>query len=219
MKTFIIVCFLTTATVLSAQSQVKQRFSLGPTAGFGHGRLRMDPGVSGYDNKFHSSYNVGAKLVYSIQNHWGMSADLKFSSEGGNLEGAGNNNDEITYRANYIRIPLQGIYFFNDYGQKVRPKISFGPSFGFFVGGDSKSEISGETTGKIDSKDLFNGFDFGLNGAVGMNIRLSPATWLNTDITYYHGLTNVSEATNFDWKNRGIGLNVGVLWGIGNGRD
>ncbi len=70
----------------------------------------------------------------------------------------------------------------------------------------------------MDSKELFKGFDFGLNGAVGTNIRLSPATWLNADVTYYHGLTSVNEAGTNKWKNRGLGLNVGVLWGIGDGK-
>jgi hypothetical protein len=218
MKTLCMFLFLTTATVLSVEAQIKQRFSIGPTAGFGHSWLSVDQKAAGYDSKFHSSYNVGAKLVYSIENHWGLSADLKYSSEGGAFKQEANEDNKSIYRANYIRVPLQGVYFFNDYGDKCRPKISLGPSFGFFVGGESKSESGGETMQKMDSKDLFKGFDFGLNGAVGTNIRLSPATWLNADITYYHGLTSVNETGTNEWKNRGLGLNVGVLWGIGDGK-
>jgi outer membrane protein W len=218
MKRLFIVFLLTAATVFTVHAQVKQRFSIGPTAGFGHSWLSADEKPAGYDSKFHSAYNVGVKLVYSIENHWGLSADLKYSSEGGQFKQTSDDDNKIIYRASYIRLPLQGIYFFHNYGDKVRPKISFGPSFGFLVGGDSKQEVDGETVSKVDSKDIFKGFDFGLNAAVGTNIRLSPATWLNADITYYHGLTNVAEASSADWKNRGLGLNVGVLWGIGDGK-
>jgi hypothetical protein len=209
---------LTAATLFSAQAQVKQRFSIGPTAGFGHSWLSMDEQLGGYDSKFHSAYNFGAKLVYSIENHWGLSADLKYSSEGGQFKQENDDDNRLIFRADYIRLPVQGIYFFNDYGDRVRPKISLGPSFGFFVGGYSKTKAGGETTTELDSKDLFKGFDFGLNGAVGANFRLAPRRWLNADLTYYHGLTNVSEANGNDWKNRGLGLNVGVLFGIGDGK-
>lgn len=220
MKTFFMVFMLTAATALSVSAQkLKQRFSIGPTAGFGHSWLSSDPSISGFESKFHASYNIGAKLVYSIENHWGLSADLKYSSEGGSFKQESDDDNRVIYRANYIRLPLQGVYFFNNYGDRVRPKISFGPSFGFFVGGDSKAKSGGETTLEQDSKDFFKGFDVGLNGAVGTNVRLSPATWLNADITYYHGLTNVSDVANADWKNRGLGLNVGVLFGIGDGKN
>lgn len=218
MKTLLVFLFLTAATALSVEAQIKQRFSIGPTAGFGHSWLSVDQNPVGYDSKFHSSYNVGAKLVYSIENHWGLSADLKYSSEGGQFARETDKDDHLVYRVNYLRLPLQGIYFFNDYGDKVRPKISFGPSFGFMVGGETKTENNDEQTGEMDSKDVFKGFDFGLNAAVGTNIRLSPATWLNADITYYHGLTGVNETGSNEWKNRGLGLNVGVLWGIGDGK-
>ena len=218
MKTLFMFLLLTAATLFSAQAQIKQRFSIGPTAGFGHSWLSMDEVLGGYDSKFHSAYNIGAKLVYSIENHWGLSADLKYSSEGGQFKEENNDDNKVIYRVNYIRLPLQGIYFFNNYGDKVRPKISFGPSFGFMVGGDSKSEEGGETITEADSKDLFKGFDFGLNAAVGTNVRLSPACWLNADVTYYHGLTNVAETGSLDWKNRRLGLNLGVLFGIGDGK-
>jgi Outer membrane protein beta-barrel domain len=192
----------------------QQHLSLGPTAGFGHSWLSMDQGTPGYDKAFHAQYNIGAKLVYSIETHWGLSADLKFSSEGGRFS-TSQDNGELVYRANYIRIPLQGIYFFGEYGDKVHPKISVGPSFGFLVGGKYKTKVNEQTMSEGDSKDLFKGFDVGANIAAGANIRLTPNTWLNTDLTYYHGLTDISDNNNNnEIRNRGIGINVGVMFGI-----
>ena len=186
-----------------------QNLSLGPTAGFGHAWTSSDNG--GVDGRFHPSYNVGGKLVYSFVSHWGISADVKFSSEGETV-GPDNDNKSV-FRANYIRVPLQGIYFFGDYGNKVRPKISVGPSFGFLVGGESKQYTGGNVTSTAKTKDVAESFDFGLTAAAGLNVRVAKATWLNADIGYYHGLTEV--VNNSDAKNRNIGINVGVLFPLG----
>lgn len=186
-----------------------QNLSLGPTAGFGHSWTSSDNG--NVDGRFHPSYNIGGKLVYSFVSHWGVSADVKFSSEGETL-GPDNDNKSV-FRANYIRVPLQGIYFFGEYGNKVRPKISVGPSFGFLVGGEYKTYSNGNVTNTVKTKDIAESFDFGLTGAAGLNVRVAKATWLNADIAYYHGLTDV--VSNGDAKNRNIGVNIGVLFPLG----
>lgn len=188
-----------------------QNLSFGPTAGFGHSWVNSETG--NVDRMFHPSYSIGGKLVYSFVSHWGISADVKFSSEGQTL--GEDRDNRITYRANYIRVPIQGIYFFGDYGQAIRPKVSLGPSLGFLVGGESKVYSSGEATETVKTKDFTESFDFGLTGAVGANFRIAPATWLNADIAYYHGLTNVIKDAGVDAKNRGLGINVGVTFPLG----
>ena len=196
--------------------RAQQYLSLGPTAGFGHSWVSMDQEPSGFDKAFHASYNIGAKLVYSIVTNWGLSADLKFSSEGGTYKSA-SGNDKLVLRANYIRVPIQGIYFFGDYGDRVRPKISTGPSFGFLVGGKSKSIVNEQTTSETDISNVMKGFDFGWDFAGGANVRLSRNTWLNADIMYKLGITDISKNANA-MHNRGLGFNVGVAFGI-NGPD
>ncbi|MBN8877236.1 MAG: PorT family protein [Sphingobacteriales bacterium] len=206
MKKFMIVLVV----AVSATTIHAQNLSFGPTAGFGHSWTSSDNGSQ--NGRFHSSYNIGGKLVYSFISHWGVSADVKFSSEGETL---GLNNDNKTVmRANYIRIPLQGIYFFGDYGNRLRPKISVGPSFGFLVGGETKQHADGRVVSTIKTKDLAENFDFGLTGAAGLNYRLTRGTWLNADIAYYHGLTDMASSA-VDAKNRNIGVNVGVLFPLG----
>jgi outer membrane protein W len=203
-------CFLGLAIILFATAASAQNLSFGPTAGFGHSWTSLDKGSA--DGRFHPSYNFGGKIVYSFVPHWGVSADVKFSSEGQSI--GPDNDNKVSARANYIRVPLQGIYFFGDYGQKVRPKISVGPSFGFLVGGQTRTYVNGNKVDEFDTKDVAESFDFGLTGAVGANFRIAEATWLNADIAYYHGLTDVYKS-NVDAKNRNIGINIGVLFPIG----
>lgn len=197
------------AIISCATASYAQNLSLGPTAGFGHAWTSSPTYTA--DHQFHASYNLGAKLVYSFMSHWGVSADVKFSGEGQNV-GTDKDNKGV-WRSNYIRVPLQGIYFFGDYGQAVRPKISLGPSFGFLVGGKTKLYEDGNVTMETKTSNLFESFDFGLTGAVGANFRLAEGTWLNTDIAYYHGLTNIAKSG--DAKNRNIGINVGVTFPLG----
>lgn len=202
---------LTAAALIALTAVHAQNLSLGPTAGFGHS---WDNGDFGNDanRRFHASPSIGAKLVYSFVSNWGISADVRFSSEGATVKNE--NNEELRLRANYIRIPLQGIYFFGDYGNAIRPKVSLGPSFGFLAGGKRSYYENDEKISEGDSKDVLESFDLGLTAAAGVNFRLSPNVWLNTDIAYYHGLLDVSK-TSIEAQNRNLGINVGVLFGIG----
>ncbi|RYY61791.1 MAG: PorT family protein [Chitinophagaceae bacterium] len=204
------------AIALFAGSVNAQTLSFGPSVGFGHSWLRTpDDLAEGTSRDFHPSYNVGAKLVYSFVSHWGVSADLKFSGEGGKF--TDNAQSETTYRLNYLRVPIQGIYFFNELGDNIRPKVSLGPSFGFLMGGKGKVEVDGDVQEEQKAKDFAKTFDLGLNAAIGANFKLSGDKWLNADITYAHGFTGVFDngGSNSDnAKNSGIGINVGILFPI-----
>lgn len=201
---FLIVCLST--TYLKAQ-----HISIGPTAGIGHSWLNSNVTAAG-KNLFLPTYSAGVKLVYSIESNWGVSADVKFLSEGGS-RGIDNSNKTVE-RLNFLRIPVQGIYFFGEYGDRVRPKISIGPSIGFLVGGKLKTYSNGKMVQEYPNKNNFNKVDIGVNAAVGANIRICKSTWLNTDLTYYHGLTNISKGAN-NLKLNGLGINLGILFPFG----
>ncbi|RYY54691.1 MAG: PorT family protein [Chitinophagaceae bacterium] len=208
------------AAVMVASSLNAQTLSLGPTAGFGHSWLRFpDADDANPDRGFHPSYNAGVKVVYSFVSHWGVSADVKFSSEGVTFKDADSDDKQIN-RLNYLRVPLQGIYFFEQLGDRVRPKVSLGPSFGFLLGANSRTKVDGELSDKQDIKDNLETFDLGATLGVGANIRISRDIWLNTDISYLHGFTGISKgdiSSGDDLKNSGLTLNVGVLFPIGKG--
>lgn len=181
----------------------KKNVSLGIVGGFGHSWIKGGAG----DNQYNPSGSFGGKIMYSAQEHIGISADILYSIEGGTkaLEGL----DSKT-RLNYLRIPVTGSYFFGEFGDRLRPKVSLGPSVGFLMGG--QQEINGIFDEEI--KDQFKKIDFGLHANAGLHYRVVSNTWLVGDIQYYHGLTDISEVSTNN-KNRNIGLNVGVMFGIG----
>lgn len=203
-----IVFVLTTLVLISTAKA--QNVSLGPTVGFGHSWITN----LGGDAAFHPSFNIGGSLVYSSNAHLGFGADLKFSREGAKLK-SGSGAVAGTINNDYLRIPLKVIYFFNQYGNPVRPKISLGPTLGFLVGGKTTYETSSGSH-ETDTKDYYKNFDFGLQGSAGINFRLARNTWLNTDLSYYQGLTDVVKNNSGEAsKNGNIGVNVGLTFGIG----
>ncbi len=199
------------AVVCSAHAQkFAQNVSFGPIVSLGHSWIDGPAG----DKKFKLAPSAGVTMVYSAGAHWGLGFDVKFSHEGVKLN-APFPNTEATVNANYIRLPFKAMYFFGQLGDKMRPKIMAVPTIGFLVGGKQKLETSeGEMIVETKTKDVLNTFDVGLQGGLGLNIRLTRNTWLNTDVSYYHGLKNIRKSGE-DWKNRNLALNVGVAFGIG----
>ena len=196
MKKLVMVLLVSTVSVTSfAQS----KFSIGPTAGIG---ATM---VSNIDNsKGKMGANAGLSVVYSAVEHFGIGLDVKYSFEGAKWE---NNNVGSDLDLHYLRIPLKAIYFFGNYGHKVRPKIFAGPSFGIL----SSAKL---TTGTVetDLKSSAESFDFGVLGGFGLNYRLVKNTWLNTDFTYTHGIKEVFNPG--DASNRSVMINFGVNFGL-----
>ncbi len=206
MKRMILVVFISSISSIALQAQ-RQNISFGPTAGFGHAWLSNNS-----SSKYKPAGNAGVALVYSSAPHIGFGADLKFSIEGAKSE-VGTVENEITL--NYIRVPLKVIYFFGEYGDRLRPKIAAGPSFGFLVGGEREITQGNGQVSIAKSTDLYKGFDAGLGVLAGLNYRLVKNTWFTGEVNYYNGFTNLSEATNTNFKNRNLGINIGVTFGIG----
>ncbi len=181
-----------------------QEFSLGPTLGVNNSWMDDVPG----DTEGLIGLNGGLTLVYSTEEHWGVGLDLKFSGEGMRTKLRGETGNT---RLNYVRVPVKIIYFFNEFGNDFRPKIYLGPSLGILVGGETEV-ILPVGTAKFDSKDLFEDADFGLTFGTGFNYRISPGAWLNVDLAYGHGISDI--AKNGEAYNRNLSLNVGVAWGL-----
>ena len=204
--------FLGLGISLSAASQ---SISIGPTATIGNSWLSTDRDLSsGFDNKeLHVAYSKGMKMIVSFVPHWGMSSDISFSSEGGTFSN-GNEDVKHVYRVNYIRHSTQGVYFFGQLGDRIRPRLSAGPSVAVFAGGKTKIKNgSNEGTQESASKNLFKTWDFGIATSAGVNFKLVKNLWLNADANYYHGLLDVNDISDNDIMNRRLGFTIGLLFG------
>jgi outer membrane protein W len=198
------------ALTIGSSALAQDNLSLGGTAGFGHTWLSNSTNA-----RYQPAGNLGLTLIYSTESNWGFGADLKWSIEGGKTS---TTNFTNTTRLDYLRIPLKAMYFFGERGNAFRPKLTLGPSVGFLIGGNNKATtISGDTKTTVETKasEFAKSVDIGVAASAGFNYRLVDRTWLNVDLNYYHGISDVIENPNIEQRNRNIGINVGVTFGIG----
>lgn len=167
--------------------------SIGPSIGFGH--AFQTP----YHSDFFPSWNAGVTAIYGPVEWWGLGVDVRYSVEGAKTMVEGT---ERTMRLSYIRIPVKFIGFFGDYTDAFRPKVGLGPSFGFLMDQEDTYNVKA------------NPFDVGVQGLLGFNYRLYRATWLNVDLNYYQGLTDVRQHTGTTELNGNLFLNAGVAFGL-----
>lgn len=203
---------------LAAQSQSQSRFSIGPNAGVGSTWIDNVP-----NKKFKTHGNFGLSMVFSAHPNFGIGTDVKYSFEGGRTDSdlPGGNVGIQEINLDYLRVPIKAIYFFGKPGNRLRPKLSAGPSLGFLMGGKTNYSVRNQAgtvtpVSSARSKDVWDGFDIGIQGGAGFHYRLVSSTWLVTDVTYYHGLRDIvdNNTGNTQHKNRNLALNLGVNFGL-----
>jgi len=195
----LILVFIATNACVSAQY-----VTFGRAFSFGHTFI-TDKNTS---SQFLFSLTGGLSITYADNEHYGYAADIVYSTEGGKSKFSIGGDDIITKtKLSYIRVPLKYIIFLGEYGDPIRPKIMFGPSFAFLVLAD---------TDKENTISDFNRFDMGLHIGFGANKIICDRIWLNTDITYTQGIIDITKNTNLNNEinlNGNIRLNISLLLG------
>ena len=176
-------------------------FSIGPAIGFGHTGVRSTSGT----DVFKPNWNAGIILNYSKMKHMGMAADILWSMEGARVQ-SGGYETELTMQ--YIRVPLKVAFFFGDFEDSFRPKITIGPSMGFLLSATSDSDAPDAS--KTDVTGFYNTFDIGGTASIGFNLELADNIWLNTDFNYYTGFRPIRGSQ----YNSNFGLRAGVAFGL-----
>ena len=204
---------LSAILLLNVLAANAQKTSIGITGGIG------TAWVSGIeqDVTINPVWNAGLTLVHSTANHLGFGADLKYSREGVRYTSKGAGPTLTTKIASdYIRVPLRSIYFLSTSDQSIRPNVSFGPTFGFLVGSETRIYDSNDNLLiTSNSTDALESFDLGIQGTIGASFMLSSGTWLSADIAYNHGLLKQNKSGTNDMLNRNLALNLGLRFGIG----
>jgi len=194
-----------------------QNLSMGPIAGFNHTWMTdMGP-----NRVFNPGATVGGRLTYSFNPHWGVGADLIGSWEGVktkvNYPAVTNSVDADLV---FLRLNPRMSYYFGELGDRVRPTIFGGTSFGALVGGETTTRMYSSSEGPVitakeKSTDNYNTFDAGLFAGVGINYRIGKAIWLNTEAVYNNGLVDLTKSDNTWSASRGVAFNLGVTFPIG----
>jgi hypothetical protein len=110
-----------------------------------------------------------------------------------------NGSAEWTIKHSYITIPVMAKYNMD------RINLLTGPQIGFLL--SSKVDSSGGG-GSIDVKEQFKSNDF--DWVFGGEIRVTKNVFVG--IRYVLGLTNISERSNFEMKNRYTSFRLGYMF-------
>ncbi len=196
-----VVLMTCSAAFSQAPAENTKTFSIGPAIGFGHTGIRSTAGT----DVFKPNWNAGIILNYSHMKHTGLAADILWSMEGARVQ---SNGYETELSMQYIRVPLKFAYFFGDFEDNFRPKITIGPSLGFLLHASSDSDAPDSP--KTDVTGSYNTFDIGGAASIGFNLKMGENLWLNTDFNYYTSFRPISGSQ----YNSNFGLRVGVAFGL-----
>lgn len=204
--TFLVVTTLLTMS-LPFQSTAQRRgsgdkvWSFGPEAGVNFAKQGRDANTT----NFKTGMLLGGFLTYSIRDTYGFTWKVLYSQKG-------YQTDNFKETLKYIEVPVIVRLFFNRDGA-FRPNIFAGPSFGFLTGVSTKTGSAAEV--KMANYDaVFNTFDFGLTGGLGLNYEIAREIRLLLDVRYTHGITDVTKAGNSNVNNQAIGITGGISFGI-----
>lgn len=176
-------------------------WSIGPEVGVNLSKYGRDLD----ETNFKPGLLVGGFMTYSIRDTYAFTGKVLFSQKGYELN---NYKETLTY----VEIPVVARLFFNRDG-KFRPNIFGGPSFGFLTG--AKGRVGSNDAEQIDNYNkVYNAFDFGLTGGLGLNFEIARETRFLIDARYTHGLTDITKSAASDVNNNAIGITAGFSFGI-----
>ena len=179
-----------------------QTLSIGPMVGINSSTY------SGASNtKSLAGLNIGAFANYSVNEHVGISAKLLYSQLGTAYK-----NWEDINRLHYLQMPITGIYYFGKAENQFRPKIFLGPYIGRLL--DATYKDAKKIT-EANSGTVYNKLDLGGLIGLGFNYRIKSRTWLNVDLGFSQGFTEVNERPMVPDKNQALSLNVGISFPVG----
>ena len=194
-KLFLLGALLTMSFAGFAQST----YSWGPKVGLNFSSYR--PKVETFDVL--TGANAGLFFNYAV-NNWGLMVEANYTQLGTEV-----NNGTNLERLHYIQVPVSGVYYFGEYGDAVRPKLFAGPYLGFLLSSTDKNgdELS-------NGQQVRNTTDIGGQIGAGFNLRIKNQVWLNTDVRYMIGFSDVTKEPSTTFRNSGVGINVGVSFPI-----
>lgn len=198
----------------SVSAQRRQfNLSMGPTTGVNFTDIRGT--LPGGDYTGRTGFNAGIFLNHSIKYWAGLRLEFLYSQLGAQVE----NRAYQDIRLDYLQVPLLATYFFGQENRPgiIRPKLFLGPHVGFRLG--AREKYIGETERRNTTQN-YTRADFGITAGAGLNYALANQRWINFDVRYGLGLTDVIKVAgangNLNGNNSSLSVNLGFSFPLGN---
>jgi len=178
----------------------------------------------------------GVTVDLELTNYLHLDIEPMYIQKGG-IQKATNGNPDATLKINMLEVP---VFLKATLGNKVKPYIKVGPTFGLVV--SSKAEANYSEPGPGQSKtytanynDVLGSFEFGVCAAAGIDFKVGKST-LFIDARYSVGLRDLYKGGTIEWKSgdeiivvkksgatklttKGIQVMVGIAFPIGKEKE
>lgn len=178
------ILLLAVVTVLGFTNANAQKIKFGAKGGLNFASISGD-NTKNIDPV--AAFNFGLLSEIPISEKFSFQPEAMFSGQGYSFKDKDN-----VIALNYLNVPLIGKYYVTK-GLSVEA----GPQLGFLL--SAKDE-------KIDVKDSFKTFDFGINFGLGYKLE----NGINFGVRYNLGLTDINNLDNYSGKNKNGVLQVSV---------
>lgn len=213
----IIACFLFGNQAYSQQKSFSPEWAYGVNGGVSFSRVSFNSSLS-MPQELLQQLSGGLTVRYISESHFGLQAELNYS-----LRGWKERTDTVHVNAYarsiaYLELPFLTHIYFN-LGKQVRLIFNLGPQIGYYI---SEKELEKKVNDPEQDISYYNlpvrnAFDYGLKGAMGLEIRTTLGSFI-LDGRYYYGLSDVfnnSKADIFQAShNQVMGVNLTYLFSL-----
>ncbi len=216
MKKFALIPALALLLAFAQHAQAQYTVTVGPKAAIGG---TWFSGADAPDNQeFKPGVQVGGFLTYSTENILGFTIEAMYAQKGYRSNYNTSTNTDYVQRLHYVEVPVLLRFFFGDDGAKVRPNLFVGPSFNFLAQARQTATNRENTVSNTNTTD-YKAFELGGVLGGGLNIRTMDNQWLDVNLRFNQGLTNINDSrteprAGDQYMNSGVLFSVGYGWGI-----
>lgn len=216
------VFLLAAATVLATVSFSQVRFGAQVIGNAGSASVKSED-LSNFKKPMQIGYGAGVVAEVPLQNNFCVRSSLNFLQKKSSVEftttEVAGKTSTIKSTLNYLELPVNLVYKIPMNGMSVY--FGAGPSFGYGISGKMKYQGYLATEGVVvpvnETTDAFKKEDnggaglkrFDLSANVNAGLQLDNGVYVNAG--YLAGLSNLGDAGDGKYKNRGILLTVGFL--------
>lgn len=171
----------------------------------------------GLDRELLIGFSVAAIAEIGVTEDFFVQPEIAYTRKGIALSGttAGIRGD-VALTLDYFDLFLLGKYKIGE--GPISGYLAAGPQLGYANSGKTKLEFGSiKEEDDVDLDEDFNRFEVGISAGGGISITIDGGPVLFFDARYVLGLTKLNDDDSDDKiKNRGIGINLGALFPIGN---
>ncbi|NMH26394.1 outer membrane beta-barrel protein [Flavobacterium solisilvae] len=180
MKKIFTIILLFTSFFSFSQSRDKGTIELSPVIGYSQSMVFI------FTSEPVGGINIGSNVDYYFNENWSFRSGLFYQTMGSKEVKFLIFSDEYSEKLKYLTIPLAINWHF---GSNKNWNLNYGVSGGFLLDAKAKSE-DGIT---IDTKDISNSFQFGINAGIGYKLTLTENIGLVFDVSQFIGFTDTNK--------------------------